>query len=557
MRRAQPAPLTDEPSQAERLRPDFDLREAPDAERQLESARRRIRGLEQEVLALQTHRRTLDAQIEALVRSTSWRITRPLRVAMQLVKGQITPSDIGRRLGIVRSGRSGDQAAALKKPPAAEGDLPPLGMLAFPLANDLTCLPELTGARVKPLKQSVSVIIPTFNAGPEFHWLLRKLQAQKDLARVEIVVVDSGSSDRTVELAQAAGCTLVRIPNSEFSHSHARNLGAEAASGDLLLFTVQDAYPAGDHWLYALASALVRPRTEATKVSAVSCVEFPRLDSEIFYNAGIDAHYAFLGCRDEDRTGELTEYDHTALRTQGQLSDVACMIPAATFRTYHYEGRYAEDLILGVKMIRDGHRIAMLSSVKVIHSHNRAPAYHLKRTFVDILFLTGVFSDFGLPFADSASGGIAAGAALLRVIEDWRPTLGESAADSLYLLAARLRRVSLNRLEIPAGVNFGYPPLGAWIADATDAEGRIGHADAEQVRNMVVDRLEKIGDFAGRVYGAVDATLAAELQAAAQKTLASTVGAQLAFLYLNHAHTARTEERDRLDRLRDVLLAGV
>jgi hypothetical protein len=558
MRSVRPASKPDDPSQGERPRPERDPPGEPDLARQLDAARRRIRALEQEVATLQAARRAYAAQIEAIARSTSWRITRPVRIALQLLRGQITAGEIGRRLGVAPARRpAGLTPSTLKKPPAPEGDLPALPSLAFPLPGALTCLPELTGARAKPLKQSVSVVIPTFNAGPEFHWLLRKLKAQKGLGRVEVVVVDSGSSDQTVELAKAAGCTLVQIPNSEFTHSHARNLGAEAASGDLLLFTVQDAYPTGDHWLYAMAAALVRPLSETAKVSAVSCSEFPRRDSELFYNAGVDAHYAFLGCRDTDRVGALTEHDHVALRAQGQLSDVACMIPAQTFAAYRYEGRYAEDLILGVKMIRDGHRIAMISSVKVIHSHNRAAAYHLKRTFVDVLFLTGVFPDFSLPFADSASGGVGAGAALMKVIDDWRPTPGESAAESLYQLSARLRRFPLSRLDVPAGVDFGYPPLGAWIADAVAAEGRVGHADAEQVRNMVSDRVEKIGDYAERVYGAVDATLAAELQAAARKTLASVVGAHLAFLYLNHSHTTRAEDRERLDRLRDAMLAGV
>ena len=54
---------------------------------------------------------------------------------------------------------------------------------------------------------------------------------------------------------------------------------------------------------------------------------------------------------------------------------------------------------------------------------------------MDVLFLTGVFPDFSLPFADSASGGIAAGAALARIADDWRPALGGMAAERFYELA--------------------------------------------------------------------------------------------------------------------------
>ena len=74
---------------------------------------------------------------------------------------------------------------------------------------------------------------------------------------------------------------------------------------------------------------------------------------------------------------------------------------------------------------------------------------------------------------------------------------------------------------------------------------------------MVADRVEALGEFAARVYGAVDETLASEMQAAVSKTVASVVGAHLAFLYLNRAHAAASEGRERLDALRDLMLAGV
>ena len=52
---------------------------------------------------------------------------------------------------------------------------------------------------------NVSVIIPTYNAGADFRFLLGSLWDQKEIDNLEIVVVDSGSNDGTVEWQEIAG----------------------------------------------------------------------------------------------------------------------------------------------------------------------------------------------------------------------------------------------------------------------------------------------------------------------------------------------------------------
>ncbi|WP_411289038.1 glycosyltransferase family A protein [Phenylobacterium sp.] len=532
---------------------------APGAE--LKAERARARAAEADLARAHAVIRAQAEQISAVHRSTSWRVTRPLRVLVRLLRGQTSLSQLMRRIAPALLAPL-DRALTMRRQRVEAARLaavtrPQPRAVAFPGEGDLATLPELTGIVPEPLAATVSVIIPTYNAGPEFAWLLRKLSAQQGLARVEIVVVDSGSTDGTWELAQASGCKVIRIPNSEFSHSHARNLGADNAAGDLFLFTVQDAYPIGDFWLQSLARALISPRSEDQRVAAVSCSELPRRDSELLYNAGIDTHYRFLGCDSRDRIGAFTGEDNQALRTQGQLSDVACMIPAGTFHVYRYQGRYAEDLLLGVRLIRDGLRTAMLSSVKVIHSHNRPAAYHLKRTFVDVVFLTEVFPDFAPPLAESVGAAVAAAAALDRVTQAWRPLLGADAGLSLRRLVAQARAIPLPPLMQGAAPDFGFAPLAGWLKAALAVEGAPDRREGEQVRTMFVDRLEGLAAFCERTYGATDAHLADELCAAARKTLAATVGAQLAFFYLHQSRLDSDRNRQVVAELRDLMLAGV
>ncbi len=73
---------------------------------------------------------------------------------------------------------------------------------------------------------------------------------------VEVVVVDSGSSDGSAERARRLGARVHEIPPEEFSHGGARNLGAKLAAGDIVVFTSQDAYAADENWLAALVAPL-------------------------------------------------------------------------------------------------------------------------------------------------------------------------------------------------------------------------------------------------------------------------------------------------------------
>jgi rhamnosyltransferase len=86
-----------------------------------------------------------------------------------------------------------------------------------------------------------SVVIPTLDAGPEFAHTLAAVRAQAGVGEVELIVLDSESRDRTVELARNAGARVRRIVRSTFNHGHTRNVGAALARGRFVAFLTQDA----------------------------------------------------------------------------------------------------------------------------------------------------------------------------------------------------------------------------------------------------------------------------------------------------------------------------
>ena len=97
----------------------------------------------------------------------------------------------------------------------------------------------------------VSVVIPTYNAARYLDAQLRALRTQtvKDL---EILIIDSSSSDQTLEIAKQHAIQTAIIPKEKFDHGGTRTLAGKTRSvGDILVYPTQDALPvvsAGEIW---------------------------------------------------------------------------------------------------------------------------------------------------------------------------------------------------------------------------------------------------------------------------------------------------------------------
>jgi rhamnosyltransferase len=105
----------------------------------------------------------------------------------------------------------------------------------------------------------VSVVILTKNAGDGFGELLRCLFSQNVHGDYEVIVIDSGSTDRTIAVARNFPVKMARIRAEEFHHGKTRNLGAELSSGKIVAYITQDALPLHDDWLEKLTEDLRDP----------------------------------------------------------------------------------------------------------------------------------------------------------------------------------------------------------------------------------------------------------------------------------------------------------
>jgi glycosyltransferase involved in cell wall biosynthesis len=231
----------------------------------------------------------------------------------------------------------------------------------------------------------VTVAVPVLNGARYLDEVLGAVRAQRVDREVEILVIDSGSTDGSLEIAARHGARVHSIPTAEFSHGGTRNLAMELASGDHVAFITQDATPAHDRWLASLLEGF----EQADDVALVFGPHDPRPDASHMIKCEMERHFATWGdggtAIDVQRLGrtgaEVAEYR----RFPGRLtffSDVnGCVAKWAWRRIPYRTVPYAEDQLLGREMIEAGFAKAFHPDARVLHSHDYPPGQFLRRYF--------------------------------------------------------------------------------------------------------------------------------------------------------------------------------
>lgn len=243
----------------------------------------------------------------------------------------------------------------------------------------------------------VSIVIPTFNAGPGFEELLEKVSAQEGDFECEVVVVDSGSTDATVDLARRYGARVHRIPKSEFSHGGTRNLGISLARGEYVALTVQDAVPLDGQWLAAMVENLERDG----RVAAVYSRQVPRPESGVLSRALVNNLAAASLERREQEIKDPEEYRAlrpVERRRVAAFDNVSSCLRRSVWEESPFEKtNFAEDLRWGKKAVEAGYKVVYEPRSTVVHSHERGALYDLRRHYVDQLVLVELFGAILVP----------------------------------------------------------------------------------------------------------------------------------------------------------------
>ncbi len=104
------------------------------------------------------------------------------------------------------------------------------------------------------VRSHATVVYLTKNGGSDFLRSLELVRTQKAVFHYDVLVIDSGSTDGTIEEAEESGVRVVRIPPEEFNYGGTKNLAARLARGEILVFLSQDNIPSSREWLATLLS---------------------------------------------------------------------------------------------------------------------------------------------------------------------------------------------------------------------------------------------------------------------------------------------------------------
>lgn len=227
----------------------------------------------------------------------------------------------------------------------------------------------------------VSVVIATRNAGGRLKDLLGMVLAQDTRRRIEIVAIDSGSTDHTVEILREHGAQVMETRPSDFNHGLTRNQAIAASRSELVVLLTQDAVPANQNWLEALLSPF-----EAPEVAGVYCRQIPRPEADVLSKRQLESWITGSAERRVQRMTDRSSYRslHPMARYQLCCIDNVCSaLRRGVWERIPYTWAYfAEDLDWGKKVIEAGLSLVYEPRAAVIHSHDRSVWYEYKRTYL-------------------------------------------------------------------------------------------------------------------------------------------------------------------------------
>jgi len=233
-------------------------------------------------------------------------------------------------------------------------------------------------------KIRASIVIRTLNEDTHLGTLLDAISAQQiqDL-HPEVVLVDSGSTDATLEIADRHGCHINHITREEFSFGRSLNMGCELATGDILIFISGHCVPKDEHWLQRLCQ--------------------PILDGIAEYTYGRqegweDSHFS------ETRIFAKYYPAQSQIPQDGFFCNNA---NAALLRGVWERHRFNEDLTgledmeLAQRLVKAGGKVAYVAEAAVYHYHKESWAYVRRRFEREAIALQRIMPNIHVTFWDT------------------------------------------------------------------------------------------------------------------------------------------------------------
>ncbi|HXQ34671.1 MAG TPA: glycosyltransferase [Anaerolineales bacterium] len=199
-----------------------------------------------------------------------------------------------------------------------------------------------------------SIVIRAYNEEIHIGRLLEGIR-QQTLKDVEIILVDSGSTDKTVSVAESFGARIVRIPSSEFTFGRSLNIGIRTATREFVVIASAHVYPVYQDWL----QSLLRPFEDERVALAYGKQRGP--ESSKYSEQQIFVQWY----PDVSKLRQATAFCNNA--------------NAAIRKSFWEKNPYdetltgLEDLAWAKRAKEQGYDIAYVAESEVIHLHNETP----------------------------------------------------------------------------------------------------------------------------------------------------------------------------------------
>ncbi|MBK9262186.1 MAG: glycosyltransferase [Polyangiaceae bacterium] len=209
----------------------------------------------------------------------------------------------------------------------------------------------------------LSVIMRTKNADWVVEQALRALHSQT-VRHFELVVIDSGSTDRTLDIVNQFTPRLLRIPPSAYIPGAVLNRAIEVARGDILVFQNSDTVPLNPFALERLVGALDEPRVVASfarQIPRPEAATWVRRDYEVSFPAEGDAP-----------PWMPLSLPFAAMRRSAWRK-----------HPFHTAAFGSEDIEWGMWARKNGHLVRYVPNSVVMHSHNYTLREAFGRRFIE------------------------------------------------------------------------------------------------------------------------------------------------------------------------------
>ncbi len=216
------------------------------------------------------------------------------------------------------------------------------------------------------MEKEVSVVVRTYNEARHIGRLIETLRSQiKYGNNLEIIVVDNGSTDSTVDIVRKHNVSVINISRDDFNYSKALNVGIEKTCGELIIIISAHAIPFGNDWLLKIVRHF-----EEQDVAGVYCRQMPWPDADATEVLRIERTFGT-----ESKTFGASVSDESM-----HFSNAASCIRGSVWKKHRFVVLPAsEDAEWALWAIDNGYSIVYEAGAVVYHSHNESYRSTAKR----------------------------------------------------------------------------------------------------------------------------------------------------------------------------------